>query len=156
MILKLDLNNIYNMLDSSNDIITQSKGVELAINTGYISEFILPMLPLYNKNIWENCAKIIASKSDSELEPYIIQIFEWLQDLTWPGTFLVIERLKKYDGQILKNPYSNTIKEILNIDQYSEWINNLSKLIENKELAEGLDKDLYNIVYEKYMNFWMN
>lgn len=41
------------------------------------------------------CAKVIADRSDEELIPYLRYLFEWLQDLNWPGSGIIINRLAK-------------------------------------------------------------
>ena len=43
-----------------------------------IIPFIQPLTPRHNKNVWENCAAIIAEKSDEELETYLTELLEWL------------------------------------------------------------------------------
>ncbi|MCI9279549.1 MAG: DUF5071 domain-containing protein [Bacilli bacterium] len=48
-----------------------------------------------NKNVWDNCAKIIISKTDAELIPYMDNMFEWLQDMNWPGSWKILKRIKK-------------------------------------------------------------
>ena len=47
----------------------QSKGIALAENAETVRSFIQPLTPEHNKNVWENCAVIIAEKSDEKLEP---------------------------------------------------------------------------------------
>lgn len=146
---------ILKMLDCCNELEIQNKGVELAANFNDIGVFILPMHPLYNKNVWENCAKIIEKRSDQELAPYVIKLLEWLQDLNWPGTFIIIERLKRIDGEILINPYIATLCKAKNYSEDDqEWLDHLTILIENKELAKKLDEDLYRRLKKRYTNFW--
>lgn len=146
---------ILQMLDCRNELEIQNKGIELAANFNDISVFILPMHPLYNKNVWENCAKIIEKKSDQELAPYIIRLFEWLQDLNWPGAFIIIERLKLIDGKLLINPYIETLRKAINYSEDDrEWLDNLTILIENKKLVGRLDEDLYRKLKKRYANFW--
>lgn len=58
--------------------------------------FIQPLTPKHNKNVWENCAVIIAEKSDENPKPYLVELLEWLQDMNWPGAFCILNRLQKY------------------------------------------------------------
>ena len=74
----------------------QSKGISLAKNIETIVPFIQPLTPRHNKNVWKNCAIIIAEKSDDKLKPHLIELLEWLQDMNWPGAFCILDRLKKY------------------------------------------------------------
>ena len=52
----------------------QARGIALARSTETIIPFIQPLTPKHNKNVWENCAVIIAEKSDEKLEPYFDRI----------------------------------------------------------------------------------
>jgi len=82
--------------------------VAVGINEGtkykYIYPFIQPIIPEIGKALWEPCAKIVASKSDNELKPYLILLFEWLQDMNWPGAWTIFDRL-------LQIPFSDLEKE---------------------------------------------
>lgn len=97
--------DIYRMLDENRSLEIQEQGIEVAIKMKEIDKFILPISPEYSKNVWLNCAKILDEKTDQELSPYLPELLEWLQDLNWPGTFIIIERLKRFDGQLLLKPF---------------------------------------------------
>lgn len=150
----METNKIYEMLDSKNDLKTQKKGIELAIKMEVIDDFILPMYPLYNKNIWENCARIIVTRNDQELIPYMMEILEWLQDLTWPGTLIILDRLMVFSGELLLEPYSKTIIHALEDEEENgEWLNHLAMLLENEKLAQMMDEDLYSKMMIRYRDF---
>lgn len=78
----------------------QKKGVELSKNVKNLKCFILPYYTLNNeilsKDIWENCAKVLAEKNDEDLEPYLYDLLEWIQDLNWPGAEIILERLNNF------------------------------------------------------------
>ena len=42
-------------------------------------------------------------KSDEELKPYLYLLFEWLQDLNWPGAYVIFERLLKMPYALLES-----------------------------------------------------
>ena len=71
----VDINILFEMLDINNDISIQQKGIEEGKKVKYLSVF---MQPIESKNVWENCAKIIVSKSDEELDKYMFFLMEWL------------------------------------------------------------------------------
>lgn len=149
----IDVNyiEIYKMLDENVEQEIQDKGIELACKIGGIEKYILPLYPSYDKNIWENCAKILEQKTDKELEPYLMELLEWLQDLNWPGAFKILSRLKRIDGKMLAKPYTKTFTLILNRDKENqEWGDVLSALIENKSLADELPQTLY-LKIKKYI-----
>lgn len=99
---------IMNMLDWHKPYEIQSQGRDLAKSIKTIVPFLQPLTQKHNKNVWENCALIIAEKSDEELKPHLVQLLEWLQDMNWPGAFCILERLQKYSD-------SNSITEAINI-----------------------------------------
>ena len=72
------------------------QGLELAKGAKYLFPFLQPFLPnRKSKSVWEPCAKVIADRSDEELAPYLSFLFEWLQDLNWPGSEIILDRLAK-------------------------------------------------------------
>lgn len=60
----------------------------------FLQPIVIP--PEKSKSVWDSCAKILAVRSDEELEPYLYQLFEWLQDMNWPGADIIYERLSKF------------------------------------------------------------
>jgi hypothetical protein len=62
----------------------------------YLYPFLQPVLPNgKSESVWEPCAKVIVDRSDEELAPYLSFLFEWLQDLNWPGSEIILDRLAK-------------------------------------------------------------
>ena len=93
----VDIIEIMDMLDWNMPPNIQFEGLCLARNNiETIAPFIQPMTPKHNKNVWQNCAVVIAEKSDEKLKPYLVQLLEWLQDMNWPGAFSILDRLQKY------------------------------------------------------------
>ena len=95
----IDITQIMDMLDWNMSPEIQSKGISLAKNIETIIPFIQPLTPKYNKNVWGNCAVIIAEKSDEELKPHLVELLEWLQDMNWPGAFCILNRLQNYSDE---------------------------------------------------------
>lgn len=95
----VDIAEIMDMLDWHMSSEIQSKGISLARNIETIAPFIQPLTQKHNKNVWENCAVIIAEKSDEKLKPYLVELLEWLQDMNWPGAFCILDRLQKYSDK---------------------------------------------------------
>ncbi|MBR2343852.1 MAG: DUF5071 domain-containing protein [Clostridia bacterium] len=107
-----DITDIMDMLDWQMPPEIQAKGISLARNTETIVPFIQPLTPRHSKNVWENCAVIIAEKSDEILNPYLVQLLEWLQDLNWPGAFCILNRLQKYsDNNSIHSAINDCIKK---------------------------------------------
>ena len=104
----VDITEIMDMLDWHIPSEIQSKGISLARNTETIIPFIQPLTPKHNKNVWGNCAVIIAEKSDENLKPYLVELLGWLQDMNWPGAFCILNRLQEYSD-------NNSICNAINI-----------------------------------------
>jgi len=47
----------------------------------------------FDKGSWDNKAQVIAAQSDHVLEHYAAGVLDWLQDLNWPGSMRLFERL---------------------------------------------------------------
>ena len=126
----VDITEILDMLDWRMSSEIQSKGISLARNIETISLFIQPITPKHNKNVWGNCAEIIAEKSDEKLKLYLLELLEWLQDMNWPGAFCILNRLKKYSD---KNYIYNAINVCMEKARKCEdavWESNLRLLLE--------------------------
>ena len=99
---------IMDMLDWHMPSEIQAKGRALAMNMDTFIPFIQPLTPKHNKNVWENCAVIIAEKSDEDLKPYLVELLGWLQDMNWPGAFCILNRLQRYAD-------NNSLRDAINI-----------------------------------------
>ena len=104
----VEITEIMDMLDWHMPPEIQSKGISLARDIEIIIPFIQPLTPEHNKNVWENCAVIIAEKSDEKLKPHLVKLLEWLQDMNWPGAFCILDRLQKYSD-------NNSIHSAMNV-----------------------------------------
>lgn len=81
------------------------------------------------KDTWENCAKILLKKTDEELEPYLKELFEWLQDMNWPGFYIIKYRLEKFQLSKIEKIYVKCLNEAkLNIDMYETWFEVLQNM----------------------------
>lgn len=80
-----------------------SVGINEAKKYKYLYPFIRPVIPEKSKCIWEPCARVLALKTDEELKPYLCLLFEWLQDLNWPGAYVIFDRLLKMPFSLLEN-----------------------------------------------------
>ena len=105
-----NITDIYEMLDWNKPSEIQSRGRELAQGVENLELFIQPLFLKYNKNIWDNCARILASKSDDELSLYFVKLFEWLQDMNWPGACLIYDRLLCAKKESIDFAYQHSLK----------------------------------------------
>lgn len=108
----------------------QERGIELAKRIRYINVFLQPGFPA-GLNTWDNCAKVLSMKTNAELEPYMIELMEWIQDMNWPGAFCILERLKAMQTeQLFEHDYRICMKCARALGD-EVWVNNL-KMIKEK------------------------
>lgn len=94
-----NIDDIMDMLDWNAPAEVQENGRTLARSIKCINVFLQPGHHAHNKNVWSNCAMILAERSDLELRPYLHNLFEWLIDMNWPGAYCIWNRLKRYEDK---------------------------------------------------------
>ena len=146
-----DIDTIFKMLswDSSEEV--QLRGIEEAKKIEYLSVLFQP---IEDKSMWENCAKVISSKSDNELEKYMYNMFEWIKDMNWPGAFVIYARIKRMDADLLIENYIYAIKIALKYQDIN-WLDYLSGLIENPKVYKRLPAEYQKLLIKHYNDFWI-
>lgn len=148
--MKVDINELFEMISWNSSEEIQRQGIEEGKKVKYLSVLFQPV---EDKSVWENCAKIICERSDQELDSYLFEMFEWLQDMNWPGFSIIYNRLKEMSPRCIKPGYSYSIKRAL-LTQDESWLYYLSGLIENQELYDLLSQEHQILMKEKYEQFW--
>lgn len=98
----MSIDQIFDMLSWNNEEEIQRQGIQEAKKIKHLSVLFQP---IESKSIWENCAKVLVSKGDQELDFYLLPMFQWLQDMNWPGAELIYERLKRMSVDQLETAY---------------------------------------------------
>ena len=129
-IIMVIITEILDMLDWNNPLEVQSKGRTLAKGIETIAPFIQPLTAIHNKNVWDNCAIIIADSNDEKLKPHLVELLEWLQDLNWPGALCILYRLQKYSDDSFIHSAINTCVEKAKKFNDETWEQNLYMLIQ--------------------------
>ena len=147
-----DINEIYKMLNWKNPPEIQLEGINLVRK---INDLSLLIQPLADPSVWEHCARVLYEKSDVELEPYLDELLEWLQDLNWPGATTIVERLKKFPGEKLKKPLENAIikSNRMSNNEGLMWRDYLSELLDNRVLVSNLSEEALAILKKHYHNW---
>lgn len=127
----INIDYIMSLIDWNKSIDEQADGIKMAENVESINVFLQPCNKNYNKNVWNNCAKILSERTDDELSPYLVELLEWLQDLNWPGAFCILDRLQKYADDPSYNIAFNTCLKYAQALEDSVWESNL-RLIQRK------------------------
>lgn len=153
-----NIDEIMDMLDWNNPPEVQEKGRLLAGKVKCFNVFLQPGHSKYKKNVWDNCAMILAEKTDAELRPYVRELFEWLADLNWPGAFCIWDRLKQYEDQEWLNSILLSCIDEAKALKDSEWLSNLHEfrgavepLSENENVVmnEAFSKRVYEAIVEE-------
>lgn len=148
-----DIKTILKMLDWNNDKSVQKKGIEMATKTKEIEPFLQPLTDEFNKNVWDNCAKIISMKTDRELKEYTKALLEWIEDLNWPGAIIILRRLKDFEGGLLIDEYVKAVRKASDTIHGDEnWLANLYLLFENKKLKKLIPPDIVEMFEEQFGN----
>ena len=111
----VDINKIYEMLNWKNSLEVQLKGISSARDIKDLSFLIKPPA---DPSVWEQCAKILSEKSNEELEPYLEKLFEWIEDLNWPGAYDIYERIKILPSCKIYSIYSYNLKKAIQQEDY--------------------------------------
>lgn len=144
-----NIEKIYQMLDWDNEKDIQNKAIELSKSFNDLIPFFQPIDSKkgIGKNIWKNCAKIIADNSDKVLEKYIYKMLEWLEDLTWPGATIILDRLNKMEYSKIRPVLCNTISIAMKKNKVT-WLENLKKIVKEKKIND----DIYEYITNYYIS----
>ncbi len=131
------LNSIMEMLDWNNPIEIQLKGRELAEGQIDLNELFQPKFQDKNIELWDNCALIISHKTDAELEPYLKKMFNWIQDLNWPGAECILQRLLSFQvNDVFMQGLTECMKKADASDD-ENWFYSLEKIYNNASLRDS-------------------
>ena len=119
-----DIDYIMELLDWNRTEEEQAKGRELARDVKSINVFLQPN----GKNLWDNCALILAERLDEELEPYLLNLMAWLEDMNWPGAFCILDRLNRYADTPMFNWALKTSLELAKATHAKIWRKNLKEI----------------------------
>lgn len=124
----IKIDTIMKLIDWNNSIEEQAQGIALAKDVKCISAFLQPCNKNYNKNVWDNCAKILSERTDDELAPHLLGLMEWLQDMNWPGAFCIFDRLQEYiDDASYNVAFDSSLKHAQALED-AVWEDNLRML----------------------------
>ena len=155
-----DINEIYKMLHWHSHFSQQLQGIKHAREIEDLSLLILPYYEGESKALWENCARALYEISDDRLEKHLPSLLEWLEDLNWPGAWIILDRLKIFSGEKLRKPFIDrfTYARNLNNEEGLMWLDYLSELLDNEELKAELPKPIIEQLQKHYKNwgFWYN
>ena len=140
------IDEIIAMLDWRNSKATQSMGIEAGCSIKCIKAFFQPLSDRLGKNVWDNCALIVCSHTDEALNPYIVDMLLWLQDLNWPGALKIMQRLQRFENvSVLATTIMQMLPALVALED-TTWLINISSLLDNRSLAECVDSETFALL----------
>lgn len=124
----VDIDYIMELLDWNKSDLEQRRGINLARSVQSINVFLQPCNRTVNKNVWENCAIVLAEKPDEDLSPYLGELLAWLRDMNWPGAFRILNRLQAYSDSSSLNHMVKQCTQCACALKDVTWQENLSLL----------------------------
>lgn len=79
------------------------------------------IMPWWRKDCWLNCAKILIEMGYLKNKDVLDGLFEWIQDMNWPGAKLVFDYLQTLPKEIFMYYYQRTIKKAIQ-QQEDTWL----------------------------------
>jgi len=135
----------YELLNANLDCETLERNIEmLANNKQYNNKcFITPK----NKIYWEDAAKVLEKRGYPMIDDVIMDMFEWLQDLNWPGALIIVRILKSIPKKVFVDNLEKTI-EIALKENDEVWLNWLYIFVYQKvvRIDDFTNKDLFYIL----------
>ena len=131
------IDEIYNLfmwddqLSNKENEVKAQKGIDAAAQIKNLFPFMQPIIvpPEKSKMVWESCAKVVAMRSDEELQPFIFQLLEWIQDLNWPGALIIYNRLSQIPYNTIEFAYKHSRRKAEQTND-SCWLAVLNDLYE--------------------------
>ncbi|MNT53973.1 hypothetical protein D3C72_1910980 [compost metagenome] len=81
----------------------------------------------YNKEYWVYTAILIEKMGYEKWKYYIPELMIWLQDINWPGSYIIYNMFLNVDKEIIL-PYINSVQEEAKKYNDNEWYEILEEL----------------------------
>ena len=145
-----NIDRILFLINWNRSISEQQAGISLARELLFLKPFFRPTGRYGGKGVWENCALILCERSDTELEPYIMEMLLWLEDLNWRGAELIQARLIQFQKvTALADGLNNLVPQLSELGKKA-WIEFLSELLTNPLLPTALNSNTVEILQSNY------
>ncbi len=91
------------------------------------------MRPGEVKDTWQNAAEVIARYNRKFGQQEILGMFEWLQDINWPGASVIFKKLNSMSRQQISAPLEMAMCQAKHTND-QEWMEQLVKIRDNNEI----------------------
>lgn len=134
-----NIDEIMSLLDWNRTEYEQETGIQMGMEVQCIKAFFQPA-GQHHKNVWHNCARIISMHTDDQLIPYLLDMLLWIQDLNWPGSLIIMQRLKQFSNvKMLARLIEHMLPALEALDD-TPWILSIAELLDNQELAQEINR----------------
>ena len=135
-------------LSWNNSDYEQQRAID-SIIIGNIEDARSYILPKGRKDCWENCDRVLTSMDEELFISILPELFEWFQDLNWPGYEIIANRLFHLPKNIVQPAFDKAIHSAQSVGDY-EWEDNLICLFVLNEFKYTLPTPLWtSLDYEK-------
>lgn len=148
-----NIDEIMHLINWDQPLVNQSIGIRYAGDVKCLKAFFQPLGPDENKAVWGNCAKIICSRSDIDLQPYALDMLLWLRDINWPGADDILQRILSFENGKYVALELNRIVPILEMINDDIWLHTLGKLLSNSQIRNELTEKVINILENTCLGF---
>lgn len=128
ILVMVDIDYILEMLDSRKSIDEQEKGMVMARKLKNLRVFFRPKNIKDYKCCWENCAKIIAERSDDELRYNLVNLFEWLREKDGNDVKILIKRIKEFKMDVRVDDLITFYKKKARLLNEEDWYQHLCQI----------------------------
>jgi hypothetical protein len=143
---KMDM-NIFKNLSWNASLDSQMEAINEIVSMTNLNpnDLIQPI----GKEYWENAARVLSLIGYPRIEEVIPDLFNWLQDLNWPGALIIKELLKSLSKDVVIQHLEYAASKALSIDD-STWLSNLSSYLADFKLQEHdfVSKEVYSALVD--------
>lgn len=132
------------LIKALNNNIEERKIIDEYANNNYKNEMLCRN---GSKYFWQIEARILLKRGYPKVQDIINNLFEWLQDLNWPGSNEIIDLLLMIPKEEFIKGIEYSIEQAQKDKDY-DWIMNMKYICEKKKLTinDFNNQDLYQIM----------
>ena len=143
-----NIDYIMYLIDWNRSLDEQQKGIQLAKEVKCLKAFFQPCGPSCGKKVWENCARILADRTDEELLPYIFDLILWLQDANWPGADVIVGRLQQFENVIVLVHWIERLVPFISSTDDNLWLISIAELLLNPDIKRKLNDETVHLLLD--------
>ncbi len=138
--------DIYNLRDSIKD----QRIAEIANDDQYDNLYFADPFQSCHKDYWDYAAQVIIKRGYPKIDNVIPELFVWLQDINWPGSYEIYKFLCSLPKEAILKYFENTVNMAC-IDHDEGWLYYLQQIMYHFKFVERdfKNKKLFEILNQK-------